>query len=260
MKLEDVLSQFQVTQDQLLSLMQLEEGDIAYVSGSVIEGFGNPHSDLDLFVLKPTIDHVEAQFIYARYRIQIQIIQNKRFDVEYHRFADLEALLKLARDFNVDNLNHMESLDPKTIDFLHRLRIALPLYGEKELRSAQTSIHVENLCASLKNWRIRSYNAHLMDCTGMLAIGDLDTAVLWARQTLCDAVDVCLAVHLDTNPTEKWRSRKIERNFGKDSELYKDYHRLMWQEVTIENREAYIRQLLSFASDLILEAQLKTDR
>jgi len=258
--LDAALQQFGVTNDHLLTMLQLDKDDIAYVSGSVIEGFGNPHSDLDIFVIKNRIEHCEAQFRYSDYLIHIVHIHNTRFDIEYHSMEKVQTYLEIANSFNESSLECTENLNISKLDFLHRMRIARPLYGADRLLELQKAIPVEKVCACLKHWRIRSFNAHLMDCTGMLEIGDLDTCVMWARQTLCDAIDVCLAVHLDTNPVEKWRFRKLERIYGTDSEMYQRFRDLMTRGVPFEERKAFIEEVLTFAGDVVMNAQLKTKR
>lgn len=169
--LEDVLNQFQVTPNKLLDIMQLDPRDVVYVSGSMVEGFGNPYSDLDLFVIKKKIDSVEAQFQYEDFRIQIVTLGNNRFDVEYHPYHKVEEKIRMAKTFDPADLNSLERLTVKRIDFLHRLRVSHPLYNETNWAGLVSQIPKEQVCAALKTWRLRSFNAHVMDCTGMLKVG-----------------------------------------------------------------------------------------
>ncbi|KWX80174.1 hypothetical protein AMQ84_04660 [Paenibacillus riograndensis] len=256
--LTTILKQFQVTEKQLLEQLQISDGDIVFVSGSVVEGYGNPQSDLDLFVIKESIEEVKAQFVYKDLRIQ-QIItnNNQRFDVEYHSVAKTLAYLELSRNFRADSLEDMEELDLKKIDFLHRLHLAIPLRASTKLKSLQEAINIVNVCSSLKNWKIRSYNAHLTDCLGMLQIDDLDTAVYWSRQTLSEAIDVLLALHFMSNPSDKWRFRKLADVAGAQSDIYMNYRRLMTREVSLDQRKNYIFETLKYAGNIVLEAQLQ---
>lgn len=257
---QTIFNNFKIDKRELLNMVSVEEGDLAYISGSIVEGFGNPYSDLDIFVIKKTIENVEAQFIKDDFRIRIIVINNTRFDVEYHPMDKVLRYVSLTQQFNPTSHEEMDRLNLDIIDFLHRLRIAIPIYGEQQLKSLQSAISLENLCACLKNWQMRTYNSNLMDCKGMLDINDLDTCVSWARQTLCNAVDVCLAVNLDTNPSEKWRFRKLERLLGKNSSIYQNYQTYLLKQVPEYQKKEYIEEILTFASDLVLNSQLQTWR
>src|SRR4051794_37923076 len=104
----------------------------AYVAGSLVEGYGNPQSDLDLFVLfdgappAPAGDGAAAAFDGAGvYRIDLDYVDGIRVDTECW---PLEVVLDVARRLNeaeAEDWTAPVSLPEELFQLAHGVRIGL---------------------------------------------------------------------------------------------------------------------------------------
>lgn len=136
----------------LAERLELESSDVAYVTGSILDGLGDAQSDLDLYVLTSQAGFERRKDSFASERKHQQ--QRRHFgiiylevaggeiDVECHpiqKFYDLFAALDTL------NLTDPEQIQAafaslgkydrlEALELLHRLRIAKPFANEESFR------------------------------------------------------------------------------------------------------------------------------
>lgn len=252
---KQIIKAFNITTSELLEVISPEEKDIVYLSGSLIEGYGNKYSDLDVFIIKHDISNIDSQFRYEDFKIKLIYKGNSKLDFEYHEYSKVFNLIDFANSFDPDNLDSLENLSVDRIEFLHRFLVSIPIFNSEDYEIHKNNINKKNLYNALKYHRRRSFNAHLMDCHGMLENNDIDTAVFWSKQTLCDAIDVYLAAKGDTNTSQKWRLKRLERLDGVNSDLYIKFSELLNFCGRNENKRSYIESVLEFSHHLITDVE-----
>jgi len=253
-----LLSELEISRTQLLEPEKLASDDLVFISGSLVEGLGNRSSDIDVFVIgkEPEGDHytrIENALVGTRFHEQ------RTIDYEYWREPDLERLsaqvaaLKVGEDgawFHV-----------KELEFMHRLRIGLPLAGEARFRRWRSSFDFTRLAAGLMQRAITIVDDALSDLCGMLDDGDLDVGLLRTRDLLDACCDAYLHARGETNTKSKWRARLLAR-MNKDAlgfRLEEAFWSLQCPEPNPRGRGAecavHIERCIRFANTLIPQLQ-----
>jgi hypothetical protein len=144
---------------ELADRLELEPSDVAYVTGSILDGLGDSQSDLDLYVLTSQAGFERRKDSFASERRHQQERRNfgiiylpiagGEVDVECHpiqKFYDLFAALdnlnltdaeKIQATF--DSLGKYDRLE--ALELLHRLRIAQPFANEQSFRAFRSLFH-----------------------------------------------------------------------------------------------------------------------
>jgi hypothetical protein len=149
LSLDEYASNRGFTFGELAERLELETSDVAYVTGSILDGMGDSQSDLDLYVLTSEEGFARRQDTFADERRNQQLRRdfgiiyisagNAEIDVECHRLQKLHELfdaLEAIDPSNFDQLNKsFESLGRferlEALELLHRFRIAKPFANEE---------------------------------------------------------------------------------------------------------------------------------
>lgn len=187
-----------------------------YVAGSLVRGWGNARSDLDVYVVTTdpwpgeasSVSHVSVS--PPTVPTHAFEVGGRRWDVEYWLERQVDALLDaVAWEAFESGRGSAASLSKHEIAFMQRLPFSLVVEGsewvarrsrEFDASAVKTMIAVEAL-----------YQLDLLaeDAVGMLAAGDTESAVLAARQAFGYAIEALLASHGEFNEQEKWRARRM---------------------------------------------------
>jgi hypothetical protein len=144
----------------LADRLELESSDVAYVTGSILDGMGDASSDLDLYVLTTDEGFNRRQDTFADERKNQQLRRefgiiyiaagDAEVDVECHRlskFHELFDALEAIDPTDFDQLNKsFESLGRferlEALELLHRFRIAKPFANEEAFAGLGTRFDV----------------------------------------------------------------------------------------------------------------------
>lgn len=217
--------------DEVLGLLPPIKVASAFLGGSLIEGFGNHTSDLDLLALlyaPPTSDDLAATrhdyvVTVGPRTIVVSSAGGRRSDTElwtldYHR----RWSSKLA---TADMTSGPHIIDPPLawIEFVTDLRIGVPIVGDELVEELRAKFPWTQLAKFLMIRNEHLANTHIEDAAGALSAGDAGTAMLSSRDALAHAVDAYLAGAGETNCKPKWRTRKLARTAEADLfDLYLD--------------------------------------
>jgi hypothetical protein len=134
---------------QLTDNLELDSSDIAYVTGSILDGTGDSQSDLDVYVLTSEASFERRKTAFAAERSYQQTrrdfgiiylpVGGIETDVEYHRVQKFLDLFEALEAFDpmdpgqinktFDSLGRFERLE--ALELLHRFRIAEPFANEQ---------------------------------------------------------------------------------------------------------------------------------
>lgn len=229
-----------------------------YICGSTAEGFGNSKSDIDIYVIGtelPDLHNADGRVIdCGTYKINNQIIGSARIDIEYWTFREVKRLQKVLEDYKIggDKLK----LNEEEIDFLHRLKFAIPLFGQELFHEMRASTRFDQFDRGLVISHINIYSGLVEDIDGCMADGDLYTALTASRLLLDRAIDAFLASRGETNARPKWRMRKLLRAFGEDSEVFKNYMRLQFLvSADKEQIKQHVEDVLMYCQHIVIKSQ-----
>lgn len=191
----------------------------SYVGGSLVDGFGNPTSDLDLLILThgepdlkaedfPLEGHLFTEMpgrqIFATFAL------GRRLDLE---FRSLLSVQSIANDLIRREQEGRESYHAFAIEHLqliHDLLIGLPVDGQAEFERLHKSVPADHLIRQLVRTFGYQTRSQSEDAAGAIAQSAFGSALLGSRQALGSSVDAVLASAGQTNPKAKWRFEKLD--------------------------------------------------
>ncbi|OEH94284.1 hypothetical protein [Bacillus solimangrovi] len=227
MKTEDInlLNSYDLTEEKILEIIPTYDEDVVFLSGSIIEGFGNKGSDLDVYVVSNKNDVLIPQSINSvelPYGKEYTFLGNKILISAIVIQEEVFKSLIVEIDKKIKN-RQISVLDKKSIELYHRLHLGLPIKNQNNFTKLTNLLDIgtfrHNLC---KNRLSYSENRH-EDAVGALESKDYWTAFLSARISLEKSVESLLYIKGETNPSDKWLFRKLFKHFSAEEEWVKGF-------------------------------------
>jgi predicted nucleotidyltransferase len=255
---DDLVAQLTGTSSRVL--LQLERldpaaGTVVYLSGSLVEGFGNASSDVDVFVVSDRGPAGPLVVRKATCTISIHLLGHRRADFEYWRPSVVDRIRKKlasiepGEEFVAEKLHLIEEL------FVHRLLIGKPLATEEAFVELRDSFDAERFRSYLVQQAIHRADGALDDLGGMLEDDDLLTTLLRARDLVSFALDAYAHDRGNTNTLPKWRA-KIVAGLPDDERsraVAHDYRRLQFPTERALRHDPYavheyVRECIAFSN------------
>lgn len=237
---------------------------LAWLSGSLVEGLGNASSDLDVFAVVPALtDDLPSIRRSEDHFVQVYYSNSRRIDFEYwseNAISELEAKLRNA-PVGDSTKSILDYFAEHEIEFMHRLHIGVPIVGADALADLQRRFDRSRLLAYLvENKRIYADDA-FDDTVGLMQEGALLSAAQRARCTLDFSADMVLYAHGISNHKDKHRYRLFLRLLERYPDLRpscQDYLALIRNQPTdFVDLQAYVAKCLSFSEELVYRATCK---
>lgn len=237
----------------------------AYVCGSLVEGFGNSQSDLDVFVLtdgpsrQRKDNGTSSNFTGGDFRVDIDYADEVRVDTECWDISQVRGIAEKMNNCSVEDWTAATQLEPAWFQLAHGIRIGWGVMEERvfeELRSSFDWGHVSHLlyCRYILN-----YTGASEDAVGAIGAGDPGTAMLNSRSALGFATDALLAAAGSTNIKAKWRFAKL-RQLGLTEELERYFAAETDGRETDDDVLRASKDRLRLASDFTLAAAARVGR
>lgn len=184
--------------------------DIAFLSGSLVEGLGNPWSDLDVYVITDRPPAGPTVIFDGGCTVSIHYVGELRVDYEYWPMARVRDLAERLSSFQPGSGAIVGLFSEAEEQFVHRLvRYPAPIAGDVVPLQAMFSLN------DLRAYQIQIGVKHLdsihEDLCGMMEAGSWGVALFSAREMVAAAMDVYLHILGNTNPSRKWRASLIQR-------------------------------------------------
>jgi len=218
--------------------------DIVFVSGSLVEGFGNENSDLDLFLVRAEGEATpDPRLVLATVGVEGAYV-----DYEVYNQANMAAVAAAINSVDVSNFRAVWETSLDRLDLYYRTAVAEPAYNPEALRSLQTAFDRETAARLLHAWAGLRSVIKLQESQQSLDAGQAQQAVVTAQAAAAYACDSYLAWVGEAYPNLKWRYEKIARQFGADSTLY----RRMWALKSPGTRRvtAYLADVAAFCDEM----------
>ncbi|MER8235554.1 hypothetical protein [Streptomyces sp. NPDC094049] len=207
----------------LVSLEQLRELGVlpatcrsVYVSGSLVRGWGNALSDVDVYVITEA-DYRSDTAVYGQVPletdtlpVEIRYVDGRRWDIEYWRSDQIDQVLAKV-DWSVleGSQEAGRRLSTDELDLLERLSYAQPLAGEEWLASRQKRLADSALRSVMVARALNGADTYTEDVVGQLEADDVDSAVLSVKIAFGYAMDALLAFEGEYGQNAKWRARRF---------------------------------------------------
>ncbi|NHR06959.1 hypothetical protein HA052_17360 [Chromobacterium haemolyticum] len=185
------------------------DGEVIYVTGSLLEGLGNRQSDLDVYLLTDRemgdrlINDSLAVFSLDGATVDIEVVSRCKVDEMLARLASLPS------DEPRDHRISATAFTPTELKFLHNLRIGLPLGNEVDFQEVVSKVDARRLSRVLFDHALAWMDSLHVDIIGLLEVRDYSSARFLLQHFLSYLAAALLAATGNTNPAEKWRIRKL---------------------------------------------------
>lgn len=255
----NVLTQLQmmgIDKDEIESSLTLPiEPFTIFLSGSIIEGFGNVESDLDVYVVFPEIvPDLRADFDTGINIISLEFTTNWRLDVESWAKEQMLAASDRIRCCTPQSLGARTDISFEDSALAHNIRIGIPIRHEEHFQQIKLSFDFAHLSHLLTSKYLNSYIGLAEDAAGAIASKQHGAAMLMSRKAAQAAFDAWLAAHGETNPKDKWRFNKLEK-LGNQAMLERYWALETPQIVDKKDVLSYAKDWLLFAQSIVLQVQ-----
>lgn len=252
-----------LTTSDILSLERLggKRRAVVYLAGSVIEGYGNPWSDIDVFVLgglRPAGPDVKPGGVNV---VSLHFREGRRFDFEYWSPRQVRDIARRLRAIRLGITREIPRTTFTYIEecFLHRLRTGFPIMDIDGFRRWQATLDFAKFSGYQTQETVRHIDAMHEDVCGMLEAGHVETAVFSAREMVGEAADAYCHARGETDPVKKWRLVHLDRLPRGDphaAELRQTYWRLQFPELRNirgngQAARVYVEECLRFTGRVV---------
>ncbi len=191
------------------------EAVTSFLGGSLAEGFGNPLSDIDVYVLTRDSQLPREWFIF----------NGKRVEIIYINTSYLDNLVSLSNGNSPNILcgckhGDLIPLNDLDVSIAHSISKGIVITGEEEFHKIRNALNYTGLIRHRFISNQLLCDRHFQDSIGSLLDRDWNTAFFSARCLLEVGLDLLLLSLGEAFPRNKWRFRKAERTLIRDTQLY----------------------------------------
>ena len=188
--------------------------DIAYISGSVVEGFGNTTSDVDIYIVTGRADVYETKYVNSA--------KDGNYYVELNVFSKEQArqICDKINNTTLDDDQEIFNLSEKELEFYYRAAIGIPLFNLSAFNEFCSEFDKEKVNAIYE--RVHKWNAikELYFVTLRKQNGEIELAYFHAQKAIEHALDSYLAKNGEGYCTGKYRFLKLKRLLEVKSDIY----------------------------------------
>jgi len=193
-----------------------DDQQAVYLAGSLVRGWGNATSDLDVYIVTGDPWQGEAT---AKAKVSVApgtipirafYVGDRRWDVEYWSDRQVDELRESLSWEAFEATPSGGNLTTTEILFVDRLAYCETVTGAEWVLSRRRQFSDSAVRAIVASQSLYELDTFTEDAVGMLANGDADSAVLAARHAFSYAVDALLASHGELEIQGKWRARRMQ--------------------------------------------------
>lgn len=205
--------------------------EIVYVSGSLIEGFGNRYSDVDVFILTDKEfanlgfgDELNVNALDYKSTNSI-IIDGTRFDVEVLSLTDVRKKIEKINQYtHTPDNNVFQVMWFNYVDILHKLMTGIPIFQQQKFNDLVETIDREKINKLISAMHLLKADGFLEDVRGTYEDKDCSTMYFTVHFMLHCLLKAYLSFRGYTNPNPKWIIRALnELSTEFDKKILTDY-------------------------------------
>jgi len=234
-----------VSFDEILGCFNTYNGDIVYLAGSLIEGFvdelskgmGNPHSDMDIFILRDYkwFKQTEAEFTNDVEKTTFCIINGLSLHItvldKNYMYALINTIpsiqieknckISVTSDAGIAKLHEYSSINT----LLSRTRYSICIHNEKDYSSMQMQIDFKAFLEKKYLFLTNLIDSRSVDVIGNLHVNEADAALQAFREMLLAFMEAVLAKEGAFVDRSKWVALKFA-NLARSNSKYKNIHKI----------------------------------
>ena len=207
---------------ELQSRSRATDEDVVVLSGTLLEGFGNLYSDLDLYVIgnelptkgpdAPITLVLREDGCVRRLNETLEDSANILLDVQYYTFRELDTLARSLRTLYHESRQstyiYRKTLHHEDEDLIHKLLTGMMLQDGTGQFDARGTFDAGAFSFLKYRNEVGGY-PEFRDLVGSWAAGDLDTCLYNTRGYLVSQVSGMMFLAGNTNPRPKWFVRRL---------------------------------------------------
>jgi predicted nucleotidyltransferase len=203
---------FAVALSEAERILKQTAGDSSCImTGSIVEGFGNIHSDIDLYVI--TGDESAGQITAMGLR------KARYIDCEFMKLASLSSL---RRRIAYCDWRSIGSIKLREIDRYYRVAIGTPVYLSVAAEATVSQFSKPVACQALAKYSTLAAYEHLARAACAIARGAEVEATLLAREAARWDATRRMAEVGGGYAALKWVGEKAARHYGRGSKEFTD--------------------------------------
>jgi hypothetical protein len=189
--------------------------EAVYAGGSLVRGWGNDRSDLDIFVIvREPWRSESAQLDSVGLRpeaipVESTFVSSRRWDVEYWLESQVDQLFDKVAPDQLDGSRpaglHMTTTE---IAFLERLAHAALIDKDEWVHERKRQLEASPVSEIMTLRALHMMDIFVEDAVGQLQAGEAESAVLSAKIAFGSAIEALLASHGEFGETSKWFVRR----------------------------------------------------
>jgi len=186
-----------------------------YAGGSLVRGWGNDRSDLDIYVVVTEpwrSDEAQVETVALdpdTIAVEVVYVDKRRWDVEYWLESQVDQLFaKVAPDQLDGSLPAGKHMAYAEVAFLQRLAHAAPIDKDAWLDERKRRLDASPLGSVMALRALHMMDIYTEDAVGQLEAGDVYSAVLSSRLAFQYAIEALLASHGEFGESPKWFARR----------------------------------------------------
>lgn len=212
--IRDLCQSFDVDIDEFLPRIpsRFRKNAAIYLSGSLIEGFGNSASDLDVMIVSSLpLGAVPCTIRKDYARIDMIAGEHRRIDLEYIMTSSVTRPLGVIAGLDIPVDFVAERVDEREELLIHRLTRARPVFHTSAYGKLRQMVPEQQFRRYMVKRCLHKIDGATLDIGGFLRKGDgLDALI-----RLFDVVDLATDAYRFsfgmTNPLPKWRIRSLKQ-------------------------------------------------
>lgn len=212
----------QVDKKEILNLLEYDEKDIVFISGSIVEGISNKYSDLDVYVIKSDFSNMNLSnmdYVSDMNKSQFgQLSNGIRCDIEYWSLSTVTSLISKIKAINFEDLSirTLNQIDIKNCStdelasFIHRFVNSYPIYNEEDYKPLKEQLDLNKFCKLMARKHINSMDNKYEDVIGNMESNSKETALISARNLLFELMAAYIFSEKHTIDRTKWIFEKLK--------------------------------------------------
>ncbi|NEK18985.1 hypothetical protein [Rhizobium leguminosarum] len=209
--------------DEIMKRTSPLPSDTVLISGTLVEGIGNKHSDIDVYVITDELPdearlgkHQFTGYHQGRIRQYYDYIgaDGFGFDVEYYTWTEVQEMISQVGELYRRARSHTKILRQKLKygddDALHKFRVGECLTGKDRYKAAFDTQTWKQLCFTQYRNKTGGF-PEFKDMMGAWGSGDYDTSLFVCRAYLADQAAGLYHLTGISNTKPKWIAQNLKR-------------------------------------------------
>jgi hypothetical protein len=235
-----------------------------FAGGSIVRGWGNPGSDIDIYVVvtepwqSETAERDMVSLAPGFVLVDSFYSDGRRFDVEYWLDSQIDELFaKVAPSQLLGSSVPGRNMTYAEISCLEKLAHAALIDKDEWVAIRQHQLAESSINAVMTLRSMHEMDIYTEDAVGQLAGGDVESALISAKIAFGHAITALLANHGEFGVSPKWNARRFRA--CKPTELSYDEY---WDIETMRTYnptapDAWVEQVLTVCQRISMDVTIR---